>query len=116
MCSFWPFWPDTHPIQPAGPQRGPYLGLPHRLAKLLAGGLRVTPRVTTTPKPCPPWAELAGVAREGTRAVLWCGVVWCGVVWCGVVWCGVVWCGVVWCAEGAVTKGQKAGMSTHGYR
>ena len=25
-------------------------------------------------------------------------------------------CGVVWCAEGAVTKGQKAGMSTHGYR
>ena len=28
--------------------------------------------------------------------------------------CGVVWCGVVWCAEGAVTKGQKAGMSTHG--
>ena len=33
---------------------------------------------------------------------------------CGVVWCGVVWCGVVWCAEGAVTKGQKAGMSTHG--
>ena len=23
-------------------------------------------------------------------------------------------CGVVWCAEGAVTKGQKAGMSTHG--
>ena len=42
--------------------------------------------------------------------------VWCGVVWCGVVWCGVVWCGVVWCAEGAVTKRQKAGMSTHGYR
>ena len=33
---------------------------------------------------------------------------------CGVVWCGVVWCGVVWCAEGAVTKRQKAGMSTHG--
>ena len=32
------------------------------------------------------------------------------------VWCGVVWCGVVWCAEGAVTKRQKAGMSTHGYR
>ena len=32
----------------------------------------------------------------------------------GVVWCGVVWCGVVWCAEGAVTKRQKAGMSTHG--
>ena len=30
--------------------------------------------------------------------------------------CGVVWCGVVWCAEGAVTKRQKAGMSTHGYR
>ena len=27
---------------------------------------------------------------------------------------GRVWCGVVWCAEGAVTKGQKAGMSTHG--
>ena len=48
--------------------------------------------------------------------VVWCGVVWCGVVWCGVVWCGVVWCGVVWCAEGAVTKRQKAGMSTHGYR
>ena len=48
--------------------------------------------------------------------VSWCGVVWCGVVWCGVVWCGVVWCGVVWCAEGAVTKRQKAGMSTHGYR
>ena len=23
---------------------------------------------------------------------------------------------VLWCAEGAVTKGQKAGMSTHGYR
>ena len=46
--------------------------------------------------------------------VVWCGVVWCGVVWCGVVWCGVVWCGVVWCAEGAVTKRQKAGMSTHG--
>ena len=48
--------------------------------------------------------------------VVWCGVVWCGVVWCGVVWCGVVWCVVVWCAKGAVTKGQKAGMSTHGYR
>ena len=48
--------------------------------------------------------------------VVWCGVVWCGVVWCGVVWCGVVWCGVVLCAEGAVTKRQKAGMSTHGYR
>ena len=46
--------------------------------------------------------------------VVWCGVVWCGVVWCGVVWCGVVWCGVVWCAEGAVTKRQKTGMSTHG--
>ena len=51
--------------------------------------------------------------------LLWCGVVWCGVVWCGVVccavvWCGVVWRGVAWCAEGAVTKGQKAGMSTHG--
>ena len=50
-----------------------------------------------TPKPCPMWAELAGVAREGTCGVVWCGVVWCGVVWCGVVWCGVVWCGVVWC-------------------
>ena len=37
-------------------------------------------------------------------------------VWCGVVWCGVVWCGVVWCAEGAVTKWQKAGMSTQGQR
>ena len=34
----------------------------------------------------------------------------------GVVWCGVVWCGVVWCAEGAVTKWQKAGMSTQGQR
>ena len=94
-----PFWPDTHPVQPAGPQRGPCLGLPHRLAELLAGGLPVTPRVTATPKPCPTWAELAGVAREGTR----------GVVWCGVVWCGVVWCGVVWCAEGAVTKRQRPG-------
>ena len=51
---------------------------------------------------------------QARGASLWCGVVWCGVVWCGVVWCGVVWCGVVWCAEGAVTKGQKAGMSTHG--
>ena len=38
----------------------------------------------------------------------------CCVVWCGVVWSGVVWCGVVWCAEGAVTKRQKARMSTHG--
>ena len=28
----------------------------------------------------------------------------------------VVWCGVVWCAEGAVTKWQKAGMSTQGQR
>ena len=28
------------------------------------------------------------------------------------VFCCVVLC----CAEGAVTKGQKAGMSTHGYR
>ena len=25
-------------------------------------------------------------------------------------------CGVVWCAEGAVTRRQWAGMSTHGYR
>ena len=48
--------------------------------------------------------------------VVWCGVVWCSVVWCGVVWCGVVWCGVVWCAEGAITKWQKAGMSTKGQR
>ena len=66
--------------------------------ELLTDGLPVTPRVTTTPKPCPTWGELAGVACcEGTRDVVWCGVVWCGVVWCGVVWCGVVWCGVVWC-------------------
>ena len=108
-----PFWPDTHPVQPAGPQRGPCLGLPHRLAELLAGGLPVTPRVTATPKPCPTWAELAGVAREGTRGVVWCGVVWCGVAWRGVVRRGVarrgavrggagrggvVWFGVVWCA------------------
>ena len=50
-----------------------------------------------------PWVELGSTP----------GVVWCGVVWCGV-WCVV--CGVVWCAEGAVTKRQKAGMSTHGYR
>ena len=27
-----------------------------------------------------------------------------------------VWVCVCWCAEGAVTKGQEAGMSTHGYR
>ena len=40
------------------------------------------------------------------------GVVWCCVVLCGVVWWCVVWCGVVWCAEGAITKWQKAGMST----
>ena len=46
----------------------------------------------------------------------WSAEMGCGVVWCGVVWCGVVWCGVVWCAEGAVTKRQKAGTSTHGYR
>ena len=38
------------------------------------------------------------------------------VVQSGVVWGRLVWCGVVWCAEGAVTKRQKAGMSTHGYR
>ena len=95
-----PFWPDTHPVQPAGPQRGPCLGLPHRLAELLAGGLPVTPRVTATPKPCPTWAELAGVAREGTRGVVWCGVVWCGVRWAvqrGMVWCTVVPCGVLCC-------------------
>ena len=30
--------------------------------------------------------------------------------------CGVVWRGLVWCAEGAVTKWQKAGMSTQGQR
>ena len=29
-------------------------------------------------------------------------------------WSAEMGCGVVWCAEGAVTKGQKAGMSTHG--
>ena len=46
--------------------------------------------------------------------VLCCVVLCCVVLCCGVVWCGVLWCGVVWCAEGAVTKGQKAGMSTHG--
>ena len=84
-----PFWPDTHPVQPAGPQRGPCLGLPHRLAELLAGGLPVTPRVTATPKPCPTWAELAGVAREGTRGVPWCAVVCGGVRWCAAV-CGGV--------------------------
>ena len=52
----------------------------------------------------------------GDHSVAWCSVVWwCGVMWCVVVWCGVVvCCGVVWCAEGAVTKRQKAGMSTHG--
>ena len=86
MCSFWPFWPDTNPVQPAGPQQGPYLGLPNRLTELLAGVLPVTPRATTTPNPCPMWAVLAGVTRERTWGVVWCGVVWCGVVWCGVVW------------------------------
>ena len=34
--------------------------------------------------------------------------------WLGFAVGGGVWCVV--CAEGAVTKGQKAGMSTHGYR
>ena len=90
-----PFWPDTHPVQPAGPQRGPCLGLPHRLAELLAGGLPVTPRVTATPKPCPTWAELAGVAREGTRAL--CCVVLCCVVLCCVVLCCVALRCVVLC-------------------
>ena len=42
-----------------------------------------------------------------------CFLLWCGVL-CFLLWCGVVWCGVVWCAEGAVTKRQKARMSTHG--
>ena len=63
-------------------------------ASTLSGG-----RFSTAPQPGSP-----GLGRRP------------GVVWCGVVWCGVVWCGVVWCAEGAVTKRQKAGMSTHGYR
>ena len=80
MCSFWPFWLDTHPVQLAGPLRGAYLGLPHHLAELLAGGLPITPRVTT-PKPCPTWAELTGVAHEETRGVVWCGLGWAGVGW-----------------------------------
>ena len=46
------------------------------------------------------------------RCVALCCVVLCCVVLCCVVLCCVVLC----CAEGAVTKGQKAGMSTHGYR
>ena len=129
VSSFAVCGPNTHRVQPAGPLRGLHLGLPHRLMEACCGQaagnyrivltgqlflhvnplatnvgkLTVTPHATTTPKPCPTWAELAGVAREGTRG-------------CGVVWYGVVWCGVVWCAEGAVTKRQKAGMSTHGYR
>ena len=74
MCHFWPFWPDTHPITPARPQHGPHPGLPHHLAELLVGRLPVTPRVTATPKPSPTQAELARVAREGTRGVVWCGV------------------------------------------
>ena len=46
-----------------------------------------------------------------------CSVVVCfGLVRCKVLSCLVVCCGVVCCAEGAVTKRQKAGMSTHGYR
>ena len=70
------------------------------------------PRVGGCPNPKPilPFCPFLSHVWCG---VVWCGVVWC-VVWCGVVWCGVVWCGVVWCAEGAVTKRQKAGMSTHG--
>ena len=91
------------------------------------GSARALSSGASHPAPSP-WVELGstqrvvwcGVVWCGVvwSGVVWCGVVWCGVVWCGVVWCGVVWCGVwcgvVWCAEGAVTKRQKAGMSTHG--
>ena len=57
-------------------------------------------------------------AQDAVQYCVGCGMVGCGMVGCGV-WCSMVWCAVVcvvWCAEGAVTKGQKAGMSTHGYR
>ena len=85
-----------------------------------------------TPYRCVCWCgwgpHCLGAVGSGTPSVhcrgivVWCVVVWCVVpcgvvVWCGVVCCsGVVWCGVVWCAEGAVTKWQKAGMSTQGQR
>ena len=82
------------------------------------GSARALSSGASHPAPSP-WVELGSPQRVVWCGVVWCGVVWCGVVWCGVVWCGVVWCGVVWCgvvwcAEGAVTKRQKAGMSTHG--
>ena len=53
------------------------------------GRAAVTPSVTTTLKPCPTWADVARVAPEGTRDVVWCGVMQCVVVWCVVLWCGV---------------------------
>ena len=68
------------------------------------------------------WPVVVSSSSDGERgtgaSAVWSGLVWSGmacrcVVWYGMV-CGVVWCGVVWCAEGAVTKRQKAGMSTHG--
>ena len=76
----------------------------------------------------PMWAmRKDGVAMAADHCVVWCGVVLCCVVLCYVVlccvvlccvvlWCVVLCCVVLCCAEGAVTKGQKAGMSTHGYR
>ena len=54
---------------------------------------------------CRPVALLCGVIPWGYWLVMLCLVVTCSVLWCSVVLC---------CAEGAVTKGQKAGMSTHG--
>ena len=46
--------------------------------------------------------------------VLCCVVLCCAVLCCAVLCCAVLCSAVPWCAEGAVTKRQKAGMSTHG--
>ena len=46
--------------------------------------------------------------------VLCCVMLFCVVLCCVVLCCVVLCCVVLCCAEGAVTKRQKAGMSTHG--
>ena len=64
----------------------------------------------------------AALCCVGAVLVLcWCGVVLRLVLRCAVLCCAVLCCTALcvvvrFCAEGAVTKRQKAGMSTHGYR
>ena len=69
-----------------------------------------------------PWGCAAGAPYRGTASppppppppVLCCAVLCCVVLCCVVLCCVVLCCVVLCCAEGAVTKRQKAGMSTHG--